>query len=121
MTSQPALQLTRGEQAAVQEYLDRIHEFFPGRILSATLFGSKACGDSDPESDVDLLVVVDAESRQFRSQLWQIASDVSLDHSVVISVRVYAQDRWTETRRLRLPLYRAIAAEGIPLTREPHQ
>jgi predicted nucleotidyltransferase len=108
-------QLTSHERAAVGEYLARIRDLFPGRILSVTLFGSKARGDSDPESDVDLLLVVDAESRQFRSQLWRIASDVSLEYGMVISVRIFAQDRWAETCRLRLPLYRAVAAEGIPL------
>jgi predicted nucleotidyltransferase len=112
-------QLAPGEQAAVEEYVARIRDLFPGRILSVTLFGSRARGDADPESDVDLLLIVDAESRPFRSQLWQIASDISLEHNLVISVRVFAQDRWAETRRLRLPLYRAVAAEGIPLIQEP--
>ena len=110
--------LAPNEATAVKEYLARIHELFPGRILSVTLFGSKARGDADPESDVDLLLLVDAESRQFRSELWRIASDVGLEHNLVLSVRVYAQERWAKTQRLRLPLFRAVAAEGIPLTEE---
>jgi hypothetical protein len=56
--------------------------------------------------------------REFRSELWRIASDVSLDYNVVISPRVLGQARWAETRRIRMPLYRAIVADGIPLTSE---
>ena len=52
------------------------------------------------------------------SELWRIASDVSLEYNVVLSARVFAQTRWAETRRIRLPLYRAIVADGIPLTPE---
>jgi predicted nucleotidyltransferase len=111
-------QLVAGERLAVEEYLARVCRLFAGRILSVTLFGSRARGDADSESDVDLLLVVDTESPEFRSQLWRIASDVSLEHNLVISVRVFAQERWAETRRLRLPLYRAVAAEGIPLLQE---
>ena len=118
MIRQPVSQLAVGERLAVEEYLARVCHLFPERILSVTLFGSRARGDADPESDVDLLLVVDSESPEFRSQLWRIASDVSLEHNLVISVRVFAQERWAETRRLRLPFYRAVAAEGIPLLQE---
>lgn len=108
--------LTTNEQTAIDEYLGRIHRQFGEQILSVTLFGSKARGDSDAESDIDLLVVVRDESRELRSALWRIASDVGLMHNLVISVRVFARERWAETRRLRLPLYRAIATDGVPLS-----
>ena len=107
--------LASNEQAAITEFTTQIRDLFPRRILSVTLFGSKARGDADAESDIDLLVLVDDESNAFRSELWRIASDVSLEHNVVLSVRVYAQARWAESGRIRLPLYRAIVADGIPV------
>jgi predicted nucleotidyltransferase len=108
--------LMSNDQAAILDYVARIRGRFPNRVLAVTLFGSKARGDADAESDIDLLVLVDAEDREFRSELWRIASDVSLDHNVVLSARVFGRDRWAEARRIRLPLYRAIAADGVPLT-----
>ncbi len=120
MTTHSLSRLAPGVHEAVEEYLARLRDRFPGRILSVTLFGSKARGDADPESDIDLLLVVDAENRQFRSELWRMASDLSLDHNLVISVRVFAKERCAETRRLRLPLYRAVAAEGIMLSPPEH-
>jgi predicted nucleotidyltransferase len=115
----PLLPLTPGEQEAIEEYLSRIHDEFPGRVLSVLLFGSKARGDAEDESDIDLLAVVDTEDPSFRSALWRIASDVSLAHNLVLSVRVYGQPRWREASRLRLPLYRAIVADGVPLETPP--
>ena len=117
--STPSLDyLTPTEQEAITEYVARIRGHFRKRVLAVMLFGSKARGDADLESDIDLLVLVDVESSEFRSQLWRIASDVSLEYDVVLSPRVFGQERWDETRRIRLPLYRAIVADGIPLTPE---
>ena len=110
--------LTTNERAAITAYVAHIRSRFPGRILSITLFGSKARGDADAESDIDLLVLVDTEDHEFRSELWRIASDISLEYNVVLSVRVFAQARWSEAERMRLPLYRAIVADGIPLPPE---
>ncbi len=106
------------DRAAITEYIESIRGQFPNRILAVALFGSKARGDADEESDIDLLVLVDTESNEFRSELWDIASDVSLDYYVVISPRVFSRNRWDETRRIRMPLYRAVEADGIPLTSE---
>ena len=114
--SMPISHLTSNEQAAIDKYIRRIRKRFPGRILSVTLFGSKARGDDDAESDIDLLVLVDKEDPAFRSRLWAIASDISLEHNLVLSVRVIGQARWAESRRMRLPLYRAIESEAVPLT-----
>ncbi len=108
--------LTPNERAAIEEYVARICSHFPDRVLAVTLFGSKARGDADVESDIDLLVPVDAENSEFRSELWRIASDVSLDYNVVLSPRVFGQARWAEVQRIHLPLYRAIVADGVPLT-----
>ena len=110
--------LAPNDQAAVLEYVTHIRGRFPDRILAVILFGSKARGDADAESDIDLLVLVDAEDREFRSELWRIASDVSLDHNAVVSARVFGQGRWAEARRMRLPLYRAVVTDGVPLTPE---
>ena len=111
-------QLAPNDRAAVIAYVSRIRSRFPGRIRAVTLFGSKARGDADAESDIDLFVLVDAETSEFRSELWRIASDVSLDHSVVLSPRVFGEARWAETRRIRLPLYRTIVADSVPLVLE---
>ena len=107
--------LTDNEQAAIRQYASKLRARVPDRILSITLFGSKARGEASAESDLDLLVLVDSEDREFVSELWRMASDVSLEHNLVLSVRVFAESRWAESRRMRLPFYRAVQAEGVPL------
>ena len=110
--------LLANDLMAVTEYVACIRSRFPDRVLAVTLFGSKARGDAEAESDIDLLVLVDIENSALRSALWRIASDVSLEYNVVISPRVFGQARWAQARRIRLPLYRAVVADGVPLIPE---
>jgi predicted nucleotidyltransferase len=107
--------LQTNEYEAIEAFVRCIERHFPDRLLDIVLFGSKARGDAGAESDIDLLVLMDEENDAVRSQLWRIASDVSLEYDVVLSVRVYGRARWDESRRIRLPLYRAIVDDGIPL------
>lgn len=107
--------LSKDEQAAIRTYVQDIHRQYPNEILSVALFGSKARGDDDPESDIDLLVITNSESNDFRSALWRMASEISLNYDVLISAHIFSQERWERTRQIGLPFPRAIAADHIPL------
>jgi len=61
--------LSTTEQAAITTYVCAIRSQSPNRIRAMALFGSKVRSDDDPESDIDLRVICDAEDRQFRSAL----------------------------------------------------
>ena len=110
--------LSDAEKTAVTIFVRDIRELFHDRIFAVALFGSKARGDDDPESDIDLIVIVDSEDREFRSALWRIASENSLEYNVLISARIYSQKRWEKTRQIGLPFSKAIVNESIPLTPE---
>ena len=114
----PLSHLTQKERTAVRQFIARIRERFADRILAEFLFGSKARGEGDAEFDIDLLVLVKDAATVPRSELWRIAFDISLGFNVVLSPRVFDEARWAETRRIRVPLYRAIVSDSIRLTPE---
>jgi predicted nucleotidyltransferase len=111
--------LSESEQTAISTYVQAIRRQYPNRILAVALFGSKARGDDDPESDIDLLVICDSEDRLFLSALWRKASEISLEQGVLISVRIYSQERWHKSRQIGLPFTREIISDSVPLTPEP--
>ncbi|MBC8508719.1 MAG: nucleotidyltransferase domain-containing protein [Anaerolineales bacterium] len=110
--------LSEIEQVAVKTYVQDIRKQYPDQILAVALFGSKARGDDDPESDIDLLVITNSESYDFRSALWRIASEISLNNNVLISAHIFSQERWERLRKIGLPFSRAILADRIPLALE---
>ena len=104
------------ELQAVQQFVEQLHERYPGRIRQTMLFGSKARGDSRMWSDIDILVIVDEEDWRFQHAISDVASNISLELDVLIGPRVISEERWECMRRDEYGLYRNIAAEGIPLS-----
>jgi len=111
--------LSPGERRAVARFVEFLCQRYPGRILQAVLFGSKARGDSQPWSDIDILIVVDSEDWRFQHAISTLAARVSLEYDVLIGPRVIGQERWERMKQHHFGLYRNIVAEGIPLTSAP--
>ena len=82
------------------------------------LFGSKARGDFDAESDLDLLVVVrfpDKDYWQHWKQIADIAWEAEFEHGVVMSIIVRTPTVYSQMQRDRLLLYRNIEQDGVTL------
>lgn len=115
MTSQLVALLQPNEREAIESFAQRLRAQYASRVYHALLFGSKARGDSRPESDIDVLLIVDQVNWQFRHIISNIAADVSLEHNVLIGPRVIGQERWRRMQREGFGLYRNVEREGIPL------
>jgi predicted nucleotidyltransferase len=107
--------LTAKERRAVDAYIRRLRERFPGEILQTILFGSKARGESGPWSDIDILTIVKEESWPLREEINTLAARVSLEYDVLLGPRVIGQERWLRMERDQFGLYRNVATEGFPL------
>lgn len=82
----------------------------------AYLFGSRARGDSKPDSDWDILILIDDSKvtneieDKFRDELY----DIELESGQVISTFIYPKDYWQSTL-IYSPLYKNVNKEGIRL------
>lgn len=82
----------------------------------AFLFGSRARGDNRPDSDWDILILVDSEKvtneieDNFRDGLY----DIELESGQIISTFIYPKEYW-RTNLKYSPLYHDVENEGIRL------
>jgi len=79
------------------------------------LFGSRARGDAQKDSDWDLLILIDSldireKEHLFRDKLY----DLELETGEIISMFVYNNKDWS-TRHKVTPLYINIKREGVVL------
>jgi uncharacterized protein (UPF0332 family)/predicted nucleotidyltransferase len=112
-TVHPAIAGDAAWQGAVREYIERLREHYGDRLSAVVLFGSRARGDSDAESDVDLLVVLSGafDRTAERELTFDFQQDLEEKyHYPVMGTIVATEDDY---RRRMLPLFMNIRREGI--------
>lgn len=102
------------QKVLINRIKQTIHEKDPN--AEAFLFGSRARGDNKPDSDWDILILVDNKhvtneiEDKFRADLY----DLELEAEQIISTFIYSKEYW-KSRLIFSPLYKNVNKEGIRL------
>lgn len=112
MKSLDHIVLKPADRLAIQAAARSVRAQFP--VAELILFGSKAEGRDDPESDIDLLVLTTRGlSWQERGALMDSLYSIQLEYEVVISPLVVPIKEWQEGLYSVLPLHDEIGRHGI--------
>jgi predicted nucleotidyltransferase len=112
--------LATNERAGLSAFVDRLRERYGNNLRRVVLFGSKARGDFDEESDLDLLVVVrmiHGNYREYWNQIVDIAWDIEFHYDLVTSLVIKDENGYVSMRQRGLLLARNIEQDGIDLWR----
>lgn len=108
------------ERQALFHLVTRLRQRFSEAIRHVWLFGSKARGDSDLESDIDLLIVVDDYNWPLEKDITRLTTQTDYTYGVVLSDHVISVARFEQMATRREPFYYSLEREGIDLwTLEP--
>ena len=107
--------MTTGEKtsALMAEFKRELNRVYGDRLKGVFLYGSRARGEADPESDVDVFIVLD-DWDHYAGEIGRTsvaASELSLAYGLSIS-RVFVRERdWLTDET---PLLAAARAEAVP-------
>lgn len=85
------------------------------RLITLTLFGSRARGDYTEESDIDIAIIVRGLTPQLKREVYEAIADVELKHDTPVSAIAFSEEEFKHLKQRERAIALAIEREGIPL------
>lgn len=103
------------EKKALQDFKEKLQKNFGTKLLSIRLFGSRAKGEGDEFSDLDVAVVVQSWDWPMKREIFDLAWECYWEHNVDISPLVLSRQEMEELKSLERQIAKDIETEGIAL------
>ncbi len=105
--------MTRRIKSLMTKLKNGLTKLYGSRLKAVILFGSYARGDYNRNSDLDVLIVLDAYQSRWDELVRsaELASELSLEYDVTISRTIMSEEQW---KNGDLPMLANVRAEGIP-------
>lgn len=102
------------EKTILEHFKARLQERL--QVQKVILFGSRARGDADPQSDLDVVVVlddgIDTAAQEYVSDC---AWEAGFAHGIVVVPVVFTRSEWEQGPERQSLFVRAVEAEGVPV------
>ena len=102
------------EMAALKELKETL-KVFAGDRIRILLFGSRARGDYDSESDMDVAIILRGLTREAKNQILDMVADIELKYLTPLSTLVLSENDFELLKNRERRLALDIEREGIPL------
>ena len=109
--------MPRRMQSLIDQYVEEIKRIYGSHVKLIILYGSYARGDFRPDSDVDIMILVDMsdlELKAYGQQLSYMTYDFNMDHDLDIKPIAKSEahfNKWI----VNYPFYSNIHKEGVVL------
>jgi predicted nucleotidyltransferase len=107
------MKLTPDEQAWLEGYRQALVEQYADAIHQMVIYGSKARGDSRPDSDLDVLLIVRNEAGALRRPLRRLGYDLAIAFNAVPSILAYTQAEWERRKQSGSPFREAVERDAV--------
>ncbi len=85
------------------------------QIIDFRVFGSRARGDEDEYSDLDIFLEVESLNQELEERISEAVWEVGFEHLIVISPLIFTRYELENTALRASPIVENIVEEGIPV------
>ena len=104
-------------QSLIEQYIAELKKIYGTHLRKVILYGSYARGDFSPDSDVDIMILLDmsdADLKAYSQQLSYMAYDFNLDNDLDIKPIAKSEEHFRKWV-VNYPFYANIHKEGVVL------
>lgn len=104
-------------QNLLEQYVTEIKKIYGSHLCRVILYGSYARGDFRPDSDVDIMILLDMSDldlKAYSQQLSYMTYDFNLDHDLDIKPIAKSEEHFRKWV-LNYPFYENVNKEGVVL------
>ena len=107
------MDLSSSEQAWLNAYRDRLAGDPREPVQRMFVYGSKARGDHHPDSDLDVLLIVNDSEVERKRELRRMGYQLAAATEVVPSILAYTVAEWDSRRLSDSPFRRAVERDEV--------
>lgn len=109
------MEILNNERPLFMELKHAITEICGDKIAKLALYGSRARGDYDRDSDIDIAIVVKGLTRELKNRILDTVCDVELKYSIPLSTIVFSEEDFEFLKKRERRIALDIEREGISL------
>jgi predicted nucleotidyltransferase len=102
-----------GADPVIVDCATQLKQALGERLRELWLYGSRARGDARPDSDDDLLVLLDRDATELRERVLDVQVDMLDRHDALVTTLLHTEDDWRQQQGY--PLAINIAREAVRL------
>lgn len=105
------MSMTENDLQTARELKKRVSKLTP--LIDFRLFGSRARGDADEYSDMDIFMEFETVDRELKGRVKNAAWEMSLETGIVVTTLLFSRYEIEESPLRSSPIIRVIMEEGI--------
>jgi len=103
------------DRKVLEELKGKLTELLGDRLRNLVLYGSRARGDYDEDSDTDIAIIVRGLTRELKNRIFDMVADIEIEHLTPLSTLVLSEEDFDLLKKRERRIALDIEREGIPL------
>jgi predicted nucleotidyltransferase len=103
--------MTQNDLQTARELKNRVSRL--SQLIDFRLFGSRARGDADEYSDMDIFMEFETVDRELKARVKNVAWEMTLETGIVVTTLLFSRDEIENSALRSSPIIHVIMEEGV--------